>query len=135
MILPSLVFSCSVNKIFRARMTYSFKWRNLRFSSAYECQCGIRQTFQKNFILVWIILSMRGYQLTVSATRWQHWSQIGHNFYLVKNHKITNNSTNTEARENKHIFGILRILEKNLMYVWLNLKTIKFYLIKLATDY
>jgi len=36
------------------------------------------------------------------------------NFYLVKNHKIANNSTTIEAREkNKHIFGILRILEKN----------------------
>ncbi len=55
---------------------------------------------------------MRGYQLPLSVTRWQHWSQIGHNFYFVKNHKITNNSTNTEARENKHIFGIVQILEK-----------------------
>jgi hypothetical protein len=35
------------------------------------------------------------------------------NFYLVKNHKIANNSATTEAREkNKDIFGILRILEK-----------------------
>jgi hypothetical protein len=31
------------------------------------------------------------------------------NFYLVKNHKITDNSATTEAREKiKHIFGILR---------------------------
>jgi hypothetical protein len=33
------------------------------------------------------------------------------NFYLVKYHKITNNSASTVARKNKHIFGILRILE------------------------
>jgi hypothetical protein len=33
-----------------------------------------------------------------------------YNFYLVKNHKITNNSATTEPREkNKHFFGILRI--------------------------
>jgi hypothetical protein len=35
------------------------------------------------------------------------------NFYLVKSHKISNNLATTEAREkNKHIFGVLRILEK-----------------------
>jgi hypothetical protein len=35
------------------------------------------------------------------------------NFYLGKNNKIANNSANTEAREkNKHVFGILRFLEK-----------------------
>jgi len=35
------------------------------------------------------------------------------NFNLVKNHKIANNSATTEAGEkNKHIFGILKILEK-----------------------
>jgi hypothetical protein len=34
-------------------------------------------------------------------------------FYLVKNHKIANNSATTDAREkNKQLFGILRILEK-----------------------
>jgi len=31
------------------------------------------------------------------------------NFYLVKNHKIASNSATTEAREKKHIFGILKI--------------------------
>jgi hypothetical protein len=37
---------------------------------------------------------------------------IFYNFYLVKNQKIANNSATTEAREkNKHIIGILRILE------------------------
>jgi hypothetical protein len=34
------------------------------------------------------------------------------NFYVVKNHKIADNSATPKARENnKHIFGILRILE------------------------
>ncbi len=52
------------------------------------------------------------------------------NFYFVKNHKIANNPATTEAREkNKHIFGILRILEIFVMYVQQNLKTIKFYFI------
>ncbi len=38
-------------------------------------------------------------------------SDMFSNFYLVKNHKIANNSTTTTAREkNKHRFGILRIL-------------------------
>jgi hypothetical protein len=35
------------------------------------------------------------------------------NFYFVKNNKIAKNPTTTKAREqNKHRFGILRILEK-----------------------
>jgi hypothetical protein len=35
------------------------------------------------------------------------------NFYLVKNHKIVNNSTAVEAREkNKHVFGNIEFLEK-----------------------
>ncbi len=58
-----------------------------------------------------------------------------YNFYLVKNNKIAkNNSTTTEAREN--ISTDLEPLEFDnfLMYVWLNLETIKFNLIKLATD-
>ncbi len=33
------------------------------------------------------------------------------NFYLVKNHKIAYNLATTEARKNKQIFEILRILE------------------------
>jgi hypothetical protein len=34
------------------------------------------------------------------------------NFYLVKNHKVSCNSTTTKAREkNKHKFGILRNLQ------------------------
>jgi hypothetical protein len=57
---------------------------------------------------------MRGNQLPVSA---RQVAALGLNmfcnFYLVKNHKIANNSATTEAREkNKYIFGILRILEK-----------------------
>ncbi len=34
-----------------------------------------------------------------------------------------------------HKYGVLNILEKILGHVWLNLKTIKLYLIKLATDF
>ncbi len=34
------------------------------------------------------------------------------NFYLVENCKIAKNSTTTKARDkNKHVYGILRILE------------------------
>jgi hypothetical protein len=51
---------------------------------------------------------------------------------LLKNLKLAKNSATTKARKNKHRFGILRIV---FMYVWLNLKTIKFYLIKLTTDF
>ncbi len=46
---------------------------------------------------------------------------------------ITEQLLNLE--KNKHTFGILRILGFFLMHVWLYLKTIKFYLIKLATDF
>jgi hypothetical protein len=53
-----------------------------------------------------------------------------YNFYLVKNHKIANNSATTEGREkNRPILGIHRIL---LMYLWLNCKTMKLYVINLA---
>ncbi len=58
------------------------------------------------------------------------------NFYLVKNHKIAKNSTTTEAKEEigtdlKNLWNFRKIL----MQVQLNLKIIKFYLIKLATDF
>jgi len=36
-----------------------------------------------------------------------------YNFYLVKNHKIVNNSAIPEARGKKNIFGILRIFLMN----------------------
>jgi hypothetical protein len=36
---------------------------------------------------------------------------------------------------NKRACGILRILEKNLMYAQLNFKIIKFYLMKLANNF
>jgi len=43
---------------------------------------------------------MRGYQLPAPVARWKHGSQICLcNFYLVKNHKIAQNSTTTKARE------------------------------------
>jgi hypothetical protein len=47
--------------------------------------------------------------------------------------QIANNSAATEARENIRTY--LESLEfyKFFMFIWLNLKTIKFYLIKLAT--
>ncbi len=54
------------------------------------------------------------------------------NFYLVKNHKIPENATTTKVKEKKHRLGILRILDF-FMHVWLNLKTTKLYLLKLAT--
>jgi hypothetical protein len=54
------------------------------------------------------------------------------NFYLLKSCNIAKNSAVTDAREKINAdFESL----KNLMYVLLNLKTIKFYLIKLATDF
>ncbi len=44
-----------------------------------------------------------------------------YNLYLVKSHKIANNVATIEAREqNKHRFGILRVLEITMMYVWLH---------------
>jgi hypothetical protein len=43
-------------------------------------------------------------------------------------------SQNCNKRKNKHRLGILRILDV-FMHVWLNLETIKFYLIKLFTDF
>ncbi len=50
-----------------------------------------------------------------------------YSFYSMRNYKTANNSTTDEDKDkNKHGFGILRILEKYLMYVRLNLKTIKF---------
>ncbi len=49
---------------------------------------------------------------------------------LVKNPKIYNNSTSTKAREK--ITAILKPSKFNI--IWLNLKTIKFYLKKLARE-
>ncbi len=40
-------------------------------------------------------------QLPVSADRWQHGSQMcSANFYIVKNHKIANNTTTAKVRKN-----------------------------------
>jgi hypothetical protein len=57
------------------------------------------------------------------------------NFYYVENHKIVNNPTTTGARAkiSTHLEAVE--FENFLMYVILNLKTIKFYLIKLAADF
>jgi hypothetical protein len=56
-------------------------------------------------------------------------------YYLMKNYIVSNNSATTKARE-KISTGLesLEFLEI-LMYILLNLKTINFYLIKLATDF
>jgi hypothetical protein len=57
------------------------------------------------------------------------------NFCLVENHKIANDSTTAEAREKKRT-DIEPLIVRNFMcYVSLNLKPIKFYLIKLATNF
>ncbi len=55
----------------------------------------------QNIILcLWFEVNFRIHQLPVSAARWQHWSYLCFcNFYFVKNHKIVNISTITEARE------------------------------------
>ncbi len=57
------------------------------------------------------------------------------NFYFLKNIKVAKNSTIATAREK--ISTNLKSLEfqKFFTYIRLNLKTIKFYLIKLATEF
>ncbi len=57
------------------------------------------------------------------------------NFYLEKNRKIAKNSTTTKTREREVQIWNPQNFWKFLMYDWLNLKTVKFYLIKLATDF
>ncbi len=42
---------------------------------------------------------VRGYQLPGSATRWQHWSKISFETFLVKITKLIKNSVTTQARE------------------------------------
>jgi hypothetical protein len=77
---------------------------------------------------------MRGYQLRVSADRWQHWSQKC--FAAFIKWKITNlliTQQPLKLDKKAHVW-ILRILDF-FVYVWLNLKTIKFNLMKLATDF
>jgi hypothetical protein len=53
--------------------------------------------------------SKRINQMQISGGRWQH--ESGKCFvtfiYLFKNHKITCDSTNSEAKEKTHRFGIL----------------------------
>ncbi len=56
-------------------------------------------------------------------------------FYLVKNNKIADNSATTEAREKIRTYSESLEFWKLLMYVRQYLKTIKFYLIKLATHF
>jgi hypothetical protein len=47
---------------------------------------------------------MRRNHLLVSATRWQHWYQIGFATLFSENHKIANNSATTEAKEKINTF-------------------------------
>ena len=57
------------------------------------------------------------------------------NFYLVKNHKIDKNSTTTKAREKRRTdLGFLQF-KKFSDGCLTNLKAIKFYQIKLASDF
>ncbi len=56
------------------------------------------------------------------------------NLHLVKNHEIVNNSTTSEAIEKISSNGEFLEFYNFLMYVWLNLKAIEFYLIKLANN-
>jgi hypothetical protein len=62
-------------------------------------------------------------------------SDIFFNFYIVKIHKIASNLKTTEARE--EISTDLEPLEfhKSVGHVWLDIKTMKFYLIKLAEEF
>ncbi len=57
------------------------------------------------------------------------------NFNLVKNHKIADNSTTAKAREKTNTD--LESLESWKFFAksWQNLKAIKFYCIKLNTDF
>jgi hypothetical protein len=71
-------------------------------------------------------------QLPVFAARWGH---MGHRYFsqflFVKNHKIKN----IEAGKNLYSFETLRILEIFWCMIDLIQKPIKFYIIKLATDF
>jgi hypothetical protein len=62
-------------------------------------------------------------------------SDIFYNFYLVKNHKIANNSTAAEAREKMSTF--LKSLEFYNIFdaVLTKFLIFKFYLIKLGTNF
>jgi hypothetical protein len=42
---------------------------------------------------------MRGNQLPVSATRWQHWFQICFAIFLLKDYKIAKNSITAKTRD------------------------------------
>jgi hypothetical protein len=64
-----------------------------------------------------MLMPIGGNQLPISAARWQGWSlpDMFFKFYLVKNHKIANNSGITETTEK--ISTHLESLEFILMYV------------------
>ncbi len=71
-----------------------------------------------------------------SAARWQHVSQVCFStfiLWIIANLLITRQPS--KLAKIRHRFRILRILEKKLTYVWLNLKLIKFYFLKLAANF
>ena len=73
-------------------------------------------------------------RLPISASRWQHGPQIC--FATFMKRKITKlliTQQTLKQEKNKRRFGILGILESFWCMFWL--KTVKFYLIKLATDF
>jgi hypothetical protein len=57
------------------------------------------------------------------------------NFYLVKTHKIANNSTTTEARKNINIDSESLEFCKFIDVGFTKFKKVTFYLIKLSTDF
>jgi hypothetical protein len=90
---------------------------------------------QLNYAAQFVILILMGCNhVPVSVAKLQHGSQICLfcNIYLIKNNKIARNSTTTKAREK-----ISTDLESPEFFevCLTNLETIKFYFIKLATDF
>jgi hypothetical protein len=77
---------------------------------------------------------MRVTQLPVSAARWQHGSQIWFATFFAKNQKIAKNSAATRAKEKiRTDYESLELFEF-FIYVWLNFKTVKFYLINVTQN-
>ncbi len=87
--------------------------------------CVIKQYYDSNYQGMAVSNTMVIYRgISTLETTGMVW-----NFYLVKYHKIANNSTTAYAREKISTdLGILRNLD--FLYVRLNLLTLKFYSIK-----
>jgi len=73
-------------------------------------------------------LIIRGNQLPVSATGWQHVSQICFASLFSEKSEFKKSTTIKTTEKISTVLGSLE-LQEFLMNVWLNLKTIKFYLI------